>query len=406
MKRNERCYALLLSVSVLLTGCGSMASDTAENISEAANGTGSSESATAETVYVSTTENSAEAQTANASEVEQIASTLEAQETEDTSFSYTLTFAGDINFDDTWATMVYYHSRGDDIHACIDDTFMDAMNDADVMWINNEFAYSDGGSPMPGKMYTFRADPDNVQILQEMGVDVVGLANNHIYDYGKEAFLDTLDTLEGADILYGGAGRNLKEASEPVYVELGDLTIAYVAATRAEKYVLTPAATGTEPGVLRCYDTTLFKQVIAEAAEHADYVIALPHWGTEYSTVLEEAQTESAREYIDAGADIIIGAHTHCLQGIEYYGEVPIIYSLGNFWFNEKTLDTMLVQVELTGEGETISDVQIHILPGTQSGCVTKAASTAEEQEQIYNYLESISVNAVIDEAGYVSKAE
>lgn len=85
------------------------------------------------------------------------------------------------------------------------------MQNADLMCLNNEFTYSTNGTPMEGKAYTFRANPERVAILQEMGVDIVTLANNHVYDYGKKALLDTFITLEEADIDYFGAGKNLEE---------------------------------------------------------------------------------------------------------------------------------------------------------------------------------------------------
>lgn len=264
-------------------------------------------------------------------------------------FSITLAFAGDINFDDTWSVMSCLHSQDDDLEKVIDPAYLDAMRSADLCWINNEFTYSSRGNPLPGKAYTFRAAPENVAFLQEMGVDIAGLANNHIYDYGEDAFLDTLDTLDAAGIPYVGAGHDLTEASAPVYLTADGVTIAYVAASRAEKNIMTPEAAADSPGILRCYDNTLFLEAIEEAAENADFVIALPHWGTEYSTELEEPQISGARAYIDAGADAVIGAHTHCLQGITSYNGKPVVYSLGNIWFNEKTLYTMLYEIRLSG---------------------------------------------------------
>lgn len=320
-------------------------------------------------------------------------------ETESEPFTVTLAFAGDINFDDTWSVMANLHSLGDDLEAVIDPAYLDAMRSADLFWINNEFTYSDRGAPLPGKAFTFRSKPENVAFLQEMGVDIAGLANNHIYDYGEEAFLDTLDTLDSAGIPYVGAGHDLTEASAPVYLTADGVTIAYVAASRAEKNIMTPEATADSPGILRCYDNTLFLEAIEEAAENADFVVALPHWGTEYSTELEEPQISGAKAYIDAGADAVIGAHTHCLQGITSYDGKPIVYSLGNFWFNEKTLYTMLYEIRLTGvkafdaDGNgivTIENVETQILPGIQSDCTTRMADEAETQE-ILDYLDSIS---------------
>ena len=311
----------------------------------------------------------------------------------------TLAFAGDLSLADNYVVMDYYHNEaGEDLANCIDSAYIKRMNDADVMWINNEFCYSNQGSPIPGKAYTFCAAPENVSILKELGVDIVGLANNHVYDFGPEAFADTLATLRGAEIAYVGAGANIKEASAPVYVDVDGYKIAYVAATRAEKNIKTPEATETSGGVFRCYDNTDYIEKIKEAKANADYVIALPHWGAEHSTILEAAQTDGAKEYIDAGADAVIGAHTHCLQGMDFYNGKPIIYSLGNFWFDDYTLDTMLLELHLTGTTDHVQ-VTVEMVPGTQSERVTRMSSTVQERNRIYAYMESISSNIGITPA-------
>ena len=311
----------------------------------------------------------------------------------------TLAFAGDLSLADNYVVMDYYHNEaGDDLANCIDSAYIKRMNDADVMWINNEFCYSNQGSPIPGKAYTFCAAPENVSILKELGVDIVGLANNHVYDFGPEAFADTLATLRGAEIAYVGAGADIKEASAPVYVDVDGYKIAYVAATRAEKNIKTPEATETSGGVFRCYDNTDYIEKIKEAKANADYVIALPHWGAEHSTILEAAQTDGAKEYIDAGADAVIGAHTHCLQGMDFYNGKPIIYSLGNFWFDDYTLDTMLLELHLTGTTDHVQ-VTVEMVPGTQSERVTRMSSTVQERNRIYAYVESISSNIGITPA-------
>lgn len=342
---------------------------------------------------------------APAEEVEPSDETLSAEaEPEPEAFTVTLGFAGDICFADSEAVMKHYHEVGDDITQCIDPAYLDAMKAMDLMWVNNEFCYSDRGTPMPGKMWTFCSNPKNVALLDTMGVDIVGLANNHVFDYGADAFYDTLDTLTNAGIPYVGAGRNSEEAAAPIYLECNGITIAYVAASRAEKYILTPEAGADSPGVLRCYDPTAFLASISEAAEHADYVVALPHWGTEHTTELEEVQLTTGKAYLDAGADIVIGAHSHCLQGMEFYDGKPILYSLGNFWFDEYTSDTMVVQVTLRGTDPANLTAQVSILPGTQSNLVTTMASTDEEKQRIYSYIEKISTNIAIDDVGNVTE--
>lgn len=316
-------------------------------------------------------------------------------------YDIVLSFAGDICFDESCAVMQNYIGQGEKLEHNIAPELLELMREADVCWINNEFSYSDKGTPLENKMYTFRANPVRVTMLQEMGVDIAGLANNHVYDYGAEAMEDTLDTLRQAGISYVGAGRNLEEAMTPIYREVDGKIIAYVAASRAEKYKMTPQATESEAGILRCYDTELFLEEIRQARKQADYVIALVHWGTEYSTELEEVQMSTGRDYIDAGADIVIGAHPHCLQGMEYYQGKPIIYSLGNFWFNNKSLNTMLLQVHLSGDDRTLEiaseNVEIQVIPAKQEECRTRMLE-GEEAERLFDYLEGISVGVMIED--------
>ena len=329
------------------------------------------------------------------------------------SYSISLGFAGDICLADNYVPMERLASIGsDDIADGIDRRFIDLMRGVDLMWINNEFCYSTRGEGPVGKMWTFRANPENVKYLGDLGVDIVGLANNHAYDYGWDAFIDTLTTLEDAGIPYVGAGRNLSAAKAPVYLEKDGITIAYVAASRAEIDVFTPEAEVAGPGILWCYDDTLFLESISIAAERADYVIALPHWGIEYSTDLEDGQIASAHAYIDAGADAVIGSHPHILQGMEYYKGKPIIYSLGNFWFDDNDIDTLVAEIRIEGtvgsDGTQPLDgaeIELVLHPGTQSGVFTAWADTDEWRDRIFRHLEDISTNIVIDDDGVVHAA-
>ena len=315
-------------------------------------------------------------------------------------YDFTICFAGDISLDENAVTTAKLDASDGDIATCISPELLDIMRNADLMCLNNEFTYSTNGSPMEGKMYTFRANPKRVSVLQEMGVDLVTLANNHVYDYGKQALLDTFDILEGAGITYFGAGRNLEEAMAPLYVTLDDKTVAFVGASRAEKNKMTPQATETEPGILRCYDTELFLECIREADANADFVIAMVHWGTEYSYDLEKVQLSTGKEYLDAGADVIIGAHSHCLQGMEYYDGKPIVYSLGNYWFNDKTLDSMLVELHFSGN-DNEDCLEVKMIPAIQTNATTNWVDESEKQ-RIYEFMESISINIEIDEDGIV----
>ncbi len=329
-------------------------------------------------------------------------------------YDFSLGFAGDICLADNYIPMQHLKALGsEDISDGIDPRYIEIMQDMDLMWINNEFVYSLRGAPLSDKAWTFCGDPANVSYLKDLGVDIVGLANNHTFDFGEESFLDTLSTLEKAEIPYVGAGRTMKQAGAPVYLETNGFRIAYVAASRAEYTIYTPEATDTKPGILWCYDNTRFLESIRTAAANADYVIALPHWGVEHSTVLEDVQIEGAHAYIDAGADAVIGAHPHILQGIEYYKGKPILYSLGNFWFDDYDIDTLVARLRIKGRkadpDDTSledADVELKLYPGTQTGVYTGLADTPEWKSRILQDLENISINITIDEDGVVHERE
>ncbi len=318
-------------------------------------------------------------------------------------YDFTVCFAGDINLAEEWGTTIFMDGQPNGIKDCISPELLSHMQDADIMCLNNEFTFTTRGEKLAGKLYHFRANPKRVEVLKEMGVDIVKLANNHACDYGSQSLLDTMDTLKNAGIEYVGAGSNLQEAMTPVYIEVDGKTVAFVAASRAEKNIKTPQATETEPGILRCYDTELFIETIKEADENADFVLAYVHWGTEYSHELEEVQLTSGKEYLDAGADAIIGAHSHCLQGMEYYEGKPIIYSLGNYWFNEKTLDTMLLELHFYGD-DSNGQLEVKIVPAIQADYKTTIVTDESEKERVFSFLEEISINVSIDENGLVTQ--
>lgn len=306
----------------------------------------------------------------------------EAAKAEAAKYDFTIALMGDVNLDDSWSTMTYLASQENGIADCIDSALLERMQSADLFCINSEFAFTDGGAPLDGKAYTFRSKPSNVSIYKTMGVDLVSLANNHVYDFGAEGLTDTLKTLDDAGIAHVGAGENLTDAAAPYYWEVQGKTIAFVNASCAEKNRFTPEATDESSGVLLCYDTTRFLQAIRETKSNADYVVALVHWGTDYVYDTSEEQRSTAQDYIAAGADIVVGTHSHCLQGIEYYNDKPIFYGLGSCWFNEKTLETFLLELHFTGDGNG-GEVTATITPAMQTGCTLRLTQSAEEYEQV-----------------------
>ena len=311
----------------------------------------------------------------------------------------TISFVGDVSLADNWYIMPKYDERKKGIYGILSEKTVEIMKENDIMVANSEFTISDRGEKMPGKYYTFRASPKRLPIYEEMGVDLVTLANNHVYDFGKTAFYDMIDSLNEYKLPYIGAGKNIEEAKRPYYFIINGYKIAFVNATRAEKLILTPEATETEGGVFRCYDPTAFTNLIKETKQVSDFVIALIHWGKEDSHELETVQKETSKTYIDAGADVIVGSHAHVLQGIEFYKNKPIIYNLGDFIFNDETKDTGIFKIELHKEG----NMDYYFIPALEKDEYTKVLDGNEKQEVI-NKMNSWSINATLNESGKIEE--
>ena len=321
----------------------------------------------------------------------------------------TLTFAGDILFDDGYSIMAKMKSRtGGNPEAYVESAFdapmLEAMRGADIFMVNNEFTYTLRGAPTPDKKFTFHARPEHARLLGDMGADLVSLANNHSRDYGEISLLDTLDTLQEVGIPYVGAGRNLAEAVRPVYFIAGDVKIAFLSATQIERMdnPSTKGATETSPGVFRCRNVDRLLEEVAAAKAVSDYVVVYVHWGTESTSEPDWAQKEQAPKIAEAGADLIIGDHPHVLQGIGWFGETPVIYSLGNYLFNSKTQDTCLVTATLdTHTGELKS---LRFIPALQKDCRTTMHEGAEKS-RVLRYIQGLSPESRIDEEGYITKS-
>ena len=313
----------------------------------------------------------------------------------------TIGFAGDILFDENYAVGEAFKKHGDSVRGVFGKRLLSEMKNVDVMLVNNEFPYSTGGEPTPDKTYTFRARPETTKVLKEMGVDMVSLANNHAYDYGEQALVDSFDALKNAGVIYGGAGRNIEEASHPIYyfTENG-MKIAIICATQIERLSNpdTKEATETSPGVFRCLDDSLLLDRIREARAKNAYVVVFIHWGTESTTEIDYLQRDQAVEIADAGANLIIGSHPHVLQPIDYVKGVPVVYSLGNYIFTSKTQDTCMVKATFSNDG----NVNLQFIPGIQQGCTVFAAS-GEEKTRIMDSMRSMSPGINMDEKGNIS---
>lgn len=309
--------------------------------------------------------------------------------------------AGDICFAEDGFVLDHYDTVND-LSKCISPEILKITNDADVFYLNHEYCISERGEALEGKLYTFRAKPERMALLEEMGTDLVSLANNHVYDYGEDALLDTLDLLDEAKIPYVGGGRNIGEAKRPVYYVVNGVKIGFVAATNAEVVYYTPAAEEDSPGVLEAYDTAEYNRVIQDAAGQCDYLIAYIHWGPEDTNVYEQYQHDMGKEFLDAGADIVVGGHPHVLQGMEYIDGKPVIYSMGDFWFNDETKYTGLLKLDINDKGLK----EMSFVPCLQTEYTTQYIKDKDEQAEFYEFFNGLSPNAELNDKGVFKEVE
>ena len=207
----------------------------------------------------------------------------------------------------------------------------------------NRFTYHPGG-------FTFTADPALIEGLRNAGIDWVSLANNHIGNAGDAGIIQTMTNLDGWGIAHGGAGVDLAGAREPSLLHAGGVTIAILAYDTIKPAY---AAGQSSPGSNQMTAARVRADVAAARAAGANVVIVFPHWGIEYSAVPTARQRELAHAAIDAGADLVLGNHTHWVGGMEVYKGKPIVYSLADFVFNidrsEKTMEGILVDATFLG---------------------------------------------------------
>jgi poly-gamma-glutamate synthesis protein (capsule biosynthesis protein) len=323
----------------------------------------------------------------------------------DDSEKLTMLFGGDVYLSDH---VLNAYNKAGGISGVLDSAYRQEIADADIFFVNEEFPFSDRGTQAADKQYTFRLPPEKVSIFQEIGIDGVTLANNHALDFGTDALLDSCATLDSVGIPHTGAGANLDAARQAVTYEVNGRKIAIIGASRVFPQA-DWAAGANHPGMLSAYDPAVLLEQIRTLKQNQDIVIAYIHWGIEREETPNDLQKNLARQLIDAGADLVIGAHPHVLQGIEYYKGKPIIYSLGNFIFGSSIPRTALLKVTFepasdgqSGEQTETSAPHLTLIPGTSAAGYTHTLENESQKKEFINYMQSISFNVSIDENGNV----
>ncbi len=236
---------------------------------------------------------------------------------------------------------------------------LEEFRQADVSMVNLEAPFTSASQPLPGKKFNFKAPTENVQVLQNGGIDIVNLANNHAMDYQSAGLLETTQILKKAGIQSIGAGENIKAARRPVVMDVKGKKVAYLGYYDADLHGATAQGAGTNP---RHNDRVAAD--IKALRKQVDWIVVNYHWGEELAKYPGDWQIDLARFTIDQGADLVVGHHPHVLQGSEVYKGRPIVYSLGNFIFGGNSTsdyDTAALKVSLKDQQMRVEFLPVQV---------------------------------------------
>lgn len=214
----------------------------------------------------------------------------------------------------------------------VSDALQSEIKSCDLAVINFEVPLKpDISLPKIGYERLFQND-DVPEFLRKLGFNLFSLANNHSFDWGIEGFLKTKSAI--GDMAFGAG--TYDEAYSVKVCEVHGMKVGFLALSYAAYYGVFDS-TSDHNGYGCAYINDLkVNHVILEAKKEVDCLIILPHDGIEYIDIPLSETIGRYRDFIDYGADVVIGSHPHCPQGWETYKGKPIFYSLGNFFFNSK----------------------------------------------------------------------
>ncbi|PVZ58409.1 CapA family protein [Arthrobacter sp. H-02-3] len=211
---------------------------------------------------------------------------------------------------------------------------LELLREADVRVANLECVLASGGEPEPGKIFHFRSDLKNVDSLRAAGIDVVSLANNHVLDFGADAFREMLPALDGAGILHAGAGPDLDAARRPAVRRVGGTAVGFIAFTDNQPdWEAGPSVPGVYyvPVDDAGERGAALLDLVQRTKARVQLLIVSAHWGGNWGSDAPARHQDLARDLIDAGADVVFGHSPHVFRGVGIHRNRPIIFSAGDF---------------------------------------------------------------------------
>jgi poly-gamma-glutamate synthesis protein (capsule biosynthesis protein) len=182
----------------------------------------------------------------------------------------------------------------------------------------------------PTESWTYNADPASAAAIQRAGVDALNLANNHAMDRGGEGLADTIAAATAARLMTLGGGTDACVAELPLILRSSAGTLGIV--SLGNYYGRSKTASTAGPGTIAVAKQTIRRGIELARAGGADWVVAYVHWGENYKDT-NDSQRDLAREFAEAGYDLVIGTHPHIVQSVATIDGMPVAYSIGNFVF-------------------------------------------------------------------------
>jgi len=262
------------------------------------------------------------------------------------------------------------------MHRVIPDETADFLRSADIVVGNLECPATTTRQPV-FKRYVFRGEPQWLDSLRCYGFTHLNLANNHSIDQGRQGLSDTRQNILRAGLVPVGADSTMEAASQPLLLgttsgrsssseenpkEIG--RHVYLLASNRLTLENFPYLPDRESVSQEPFDSLLHRVQMLKTADSTAVIIVTLHWGAEHQLKPLPQQRLEARALIDAGADLLVGHHPHCLQTKETYKGKQIYYSIGNFIFDQqKPLNTeaCVVRVSITPTSLTTETIPVHI---------------------------------------------
>lgn len=262
--------------------------------------------------------------------------------------------------------------NGDEL-SLVGDELLEVLRSADYIIMNLEVPLADVNTVTPIKKFgpNLIAPKETINGLSKINPCFFTLANNHIMDYGAKGMYSTIDVLDSFNIEYAGVGDNIKKVKCTFIKTINNIKIGIFCCAEHEFSIATELMPGVNP-----YDPLISFDEVAKLKKESNYVIVLYHGGKENFRYPTPELQRVFRKFAEAGADIVIAQHTHCIGCMENYQGSLLVYGQGNFLFdsesaqkNDLWMTSMLIRIKID------EDIQnVDFLPLKKEGSVVRLA--------------------------------